>query len=178
MAIHVCAYDIHLIGVRAADLGAVDLLPLAGCAWLRIQCSQLGVGLALWILIHSGRSVLPAEAAASLRRASRHRRPAGPWLLLRRVGVAQSGDVPAAIGAQLRFDPIDRSAIAVGALATVTKACESLDRRLVALQIQTGYERRGRVVRSGCGRGGLGRRERVRSQRGERGERTQRDDSR
>ena len=70
-------------------------------------------------------------------RAGRFGRPARLRLLVGRVAVVQALGVRAAVALELRLDPVDGRAIAVGALAAVAELGEPLDRRLVALEIET-----------------------------------------
>ena len=68
----------------AADLRAVDLFALTGRAGLRVQRPQLGIRLALRIVIHPCRPALPAKAATSLWRTARGAdwRTAAGWTTL------------------------------------------------------------------------------------------------
>src|SRR6185503_13794677 len=58
----------------------------------------------------------------------------------RLVFVFDASDVGAAVAAQLRFDPVHRIAVAVGPLAAVAELSETLDRRLVLLEVEPGDE--------------------------------------
>src|SRR6185312_13850047 len=78
-AVHVATHDVHLVGMVAAHLGAIDLFALTGRARLCIKSPDFCIGLALGILVHADRATLPAEAATPLRRTARHSNPAaGP----------------------------------------------------------------------------------------------------
>ena len=59
--------------------------------------------------------------------------------------------VRAPVAFQLRLDPVDRGSIAIGPLPPIAELRQSLDRRLVAIEIQPRDERRNRVGR-GCRR--------------------------
>src|SRR5881396_758000 len=61
--------------------------------------------------------------------------------------ILQTRDVAAAVAAELHLNPVNGGAVAVGALAPIAEGRESLDGRLVALQVeardQLGYGGRG-----------------------------------
>ncbi len=59
----------------------------------------------------------------------------------------QPSDVLATVCAQLRLDPIDGGAIAIGPLAAVTEASESFNGRFVALEVQAGHELSRGIIR-------------------------------
>src|SRR5436309_16124330 len=54
----------------------------------------------------------------------------------RLIVILQTRDVAAAVAAELRLNPVNGGAVAVGALAPIAKGCESLDGHLVALQVE------------------------------------------
>src|SRR5262249_1824288 len=161
-----------------AQLGAVHVFSFAGRARLRIQLAQLGIRLALRIVIHPDGRPLSAEATATLWRAGCHLRPAAASPLLRTVGVAEPAYLCAPVKSQLRLDPIDGGAIAVRALAPVAKAGEGLDGCLVTLEIQARHKLSGRVCRYGRSDRRLGRGQRMSRQRSQRAQRARGDDSR
>ena len=86
-------------------------------------------------------------AAGGGARSGRFRRPARLRLLVGRVTVVQALGVRAAVTLELRLDPVDGRAIAVGALAAVAELGEPLDRRLVALEIETSDQNRDGIGR-------------------------------
>src|SRR6185503_20894852 len=128
--VHVRPDDVHLVGMPGANLGAVHFLALAGRRRLGIQRAELRVGLAQRVGVDAGRRAQAADfpAAGSARRVAW-----SPWLGLRgRELIRDPRHVAAAVAPQLLLDPIDGSAIARRALATVAELREALDRRLVA----------------------------------------------
>jgi hypothetical protein len=55
----------------------------------------------------------------------------------------------------LRFDPIDRRAIAIGSLTPIAELREAFDRRLVLLEVEPSDQRAHRIRRSCRWRSGL-----------------------
>jgi two-component system OmpR family response regulator len=176
--VHMSTYYVHLIGMCAADLCAVHLLPLSGNACLRI--SGRARSASGW---RCGSSFTPIAARCPRKRpppfaaSGVHRRPARAGLLLRRVAVGQSGDIRAAVGTQLRLDPVEGGPIAVRTLAAVPESRQSPDGRLVALEIQACHELSHRVARDGCRPIWFGRRKRQRYKHGKDAKGTKRRDS-
>src|SRR6185436_2994910 len=90
----------------------------------------------------------PADAGANLAARDRRRRLWPPRL--RTLG-RRAVDVLQALGRtavafELRFDPIDGGAVAVGALAAVTESRQLLDRRLVPIEREPANERLHEVI--------------------------------
>ena len=150
------ADDVHLVGVRRADLGAVDFLPLGPASSARVfERAKLGVGLLQRIVVDAGAR---ANAAQCGRRRTPHRRhgraPAPPRpparAACRSAGavyiVRDALRVRAAVALELRFDPVDRGAIALGALAAIAELRQSLDRRLVLLEVEPADQLANRII--------------------------------
>src|SRR5439155_25428218 len=126
--------DVHLAGMDAPDLGAVHLFARARRARLRVERAQPGVGLPEGIVVYAGAGAPAAVAAtaggpAGVRPGARRR---GGGLIV----VFQASDVGTAVAPELRFDPVHRGAVSVGALAAVTELGEAFDRRLVLLEVE------------------------------------------
>src|SRR2546430_4193215 len=85
-------------------------------------------------------------------RAGRFRRRARRSRL---IVVLQAGDVGTAVAPQLGLDPVHRGAVSVRSLAAVTEMGETLDRRLVLLEIEQRDEP-GDGIRPPCGGAGRG----------------------
>src|SRR5207249_5520166 len=76
----------------------------------------------------------------------------GPDARRRRlIVVLETRDVAATVAPKLRLDPVDGRAVAIGSLAPVAEARESLDRGLVALQVEARDE-----LGNGIGTRGVG----------------------
>jgi hypothetical protein len=72
-----------------------------------------------------------------------------------RVFVLQALDIRAAVRFELGFDPVQRLAIALGALAAVTELRQALDGRLVLFQVELADQCGDRIAgRRGRGRSG------------------------
>src|SRR5262249_42352878 len=72
VSVHVRANDVHLIRPSFADLRAVDLFAWSWRVPLRVDAAQCGVGLQLWVRVHTrtrreafGRIPSPTSTAAS-----------------------------------------------------------------------------------------------------------------
>ena len=78
MTIHVSADDVHLLRMRRADFGAIDLFALARLGRLGIQRAQFFVGLQLRVGIDARRAAHSAISGRRLSRIRRNRRAAGP----------------------------------------------------------------------------------------------------
>src|SRR4029077_4201872 len=119
----------------------------------------------LWILlrervgVHTGVSAVPAEASAALGIVGL-RSWAATGASARRRGLVLVRDalrVGAAVALELRFDPVDGGAIPIRALAPVAELRETLDRRLVFLQLEPGDHVLHGVARHRVGDGRTGR---------------------
>src|SRR5205823_8830080 len=73
----------------------------------------------------------------------------------RLILVLEAGDVGTAVAPQLSLDPVHRGAVSVRALAAVTELGETLDRRLVLLEVEPRDEL-GNGIRALCGGDGGG----------------------
>ncbi len=60
-AVHVAADDVHLVGMRGADLRAVHFLTLAVDRLLRVELAQLRIGLRERVGVHAGGSEIAAK---------------------------------------------------------------------------------------------------------------------
>src|SRR5690349_10712805 len=126
--------------MRGADLGAIHLFPRARRRGLRVEGAQPRVGLfeRIGVDARSGPDTAVAAAARgsagiSWRRGARPRSR-------RLIVILEPRDIAAAVAPQLSLDPVDGGAIAVGALAPIAEARESLDGRLVTLEVEPGDE--------------------------------------
>jgi len=154
--IHVRADDVHFVGARAADFRAIHLFARTGSRRLRVEGAKRGIGLGDGIVIGGRR---PRHAAQSRTARARTEFPAGDFRtggrssallgLWRRyiVGVPDALGVRAAIALELRFDPVDRCPVSVGALLPVAELGQALDGGLVFLQIEPRDQRFGVVGR-------------------------------
>src|SRR5262249_40573370 len=153
-------HDVHLLGMRGADLGAEDFFARAGCRGLRIELADSRVGLQVGIVIHCRRTALAANSTtraiaspAAATTASVARRTRACCCVLRGIGivagcaaassarwrcvlVVDALGVGAAVALELRFDPIDGGAVAVGALAAVAEFGETPDGGFVFRQVE------------------------------------------
>ena len=147
-----CAPTMYISSGRVdADLGAVDLLRARRRRGrLAVERAQLFVGLLHRVVVDAGTRARAARPSAALRRsglAIRIRRALRPRARLRGrrrrrgVVVVDAFDVGAAVALELRFDPVDRLAIALGALASIAELRQALDGRLVALEIEPADQR-------------------------------------
>ena len=149
--VHVRADDVHLAGTRGADLGAVDLFTGPVFGRLAVQRAQPRVGLAHGVVVHAGPHALPARTAAAGGARVWVRRATSPRLRIRRRRLELVPEAPgrAAVALELRLDPVDGPAIPLGALAPVAELRQSLDRGLVALEIEPRHERPDGIGRRG-----------------------------
>ena len=138
MSVHVRADDVHLLGMRRADLGAVHFFARAALAGLRIERAQFLIRLTRRVGIDAGCGAQTAQAPPARRRvgAARDRRPARRGRLTRKIRVVQANRVGAAVALEPRFDPVDRGAIAIRPLPAVAELRESLDRGFVFLEVE------------------------------------------
>src|SRR5262249_23729625 len=143
-------------GVGRTDLGAVHLFARAGLVVLRVDAAKRGVGLEVGIEVDAGAAAgafLGQHDARSSGRPARRRGVAGEAELAAVVHVMDSLGVGAAVALELRLDPVDGGAIAVGALATVAESGEAEDSVLVVLEVEAADERDDAGVERLGGRG-------------------------
>jgi len=81
-----------------------------------------------------------ARTAAGRIRGMRDGWAGGPWRVARGIRVFQPLGISAPVAFQLHIDPVDRGAIAVRPLPTITESRQSFDRRLVLAEIEPSYE--------------------------------------
>src|SRR5580700_10212279 len=131
-----------------ADLGTKDLLARAGSRWLRVEFAQPRVGLEIGIVVGGRRSALAPQFGSAGRAASSAPalavpcRGVAPPFARARGGVAPAASptacgglvyvvdalgVVTAIALELRLNPVDGSAVAVGSLAAVSKFGQATD---------------------------------------------------
>src|SRR5205814_7787151 len=135
--VHVGAHDVHLPGVTGADLGAIHLFARARRRGLRVQCAHPQVGLPQGVGVDASAGANAAVAASA--RSGPHPlspSPFGRGGTRRLILVLEAGDVGTAVAPQLSLDPVHRGAVSVRALAAVTESGETLDRRLVLLEVE------------------------------------------
>src|SRR5436189_5582297 len=114
---------------------ALHLLALAGDRLGGVERAQSSVGLLERVGVRSRRAAVAAQSAAAhgLVGADGGARARRLWMPLVREPLRRS----ASVALQLCFDPVDRVPIARGALTPVAELREPLDRRLVALEVET-----------------------------------------
>ena len=146
--------DVHLIRMDSADLGAINLFAWPRCARLRVERPQRLVGQTHRVGIDAcwAANAAVTATARSRVRAGCSRRSARARPICRRVAIAQALDVRAPVALELRFNPIDGGAIAIGALSTITKARECFDGDLIAREIEPGDQAGNRIDRRDSGR--------------------------
>ncbi len=161
MAVHVRADDVHLVGPRRADLGAVHLFASAVGGRLGVERAQLLVRLAHWVVVDAGTGAQAARPPATLRGGNRvgigrpwRRCPCGRVARRCREGVLDPLGVGAAVTLELRLDPVHCLAIALGALATIAELREALDGGLVFFEIEPADQRPDRIGGGRRRRGG------------------------
>src|SRR5262245_61806580 len=137
--------------MRRPDFRAVDLLSGPWCRRLHVERSQLRIPLLHRIGIdacadtNASRPSAPARGStlrtddASRQWRGRIRRSRCGWSWLELVGDALSVGAPVAF--QLCLDPINRSAVAIGAFTTIAENGEPFDGRFIPFEIQTRHER-------------------------------------
>ena len=140
------ADDVHFVGAGRADLGAVDLFALAGRAGLRVERAQARVGLLVDVVIRVGGRgdtavAGTADAGADFAAGDGDIGPGAATSLGRRgrrhnARVFHTLGVGAAVAFQLRFDPVDSGAIAIGAFEPIAELGEPLDRGFVTIEVE------------------------------------------
>ena len=147
VAVHVAADDVHLVGVRRPDLGAEGFFARPVGRRLHVQRAKLFVGLLHRIGVDAGPRADAAQPATALRlvRASPRIAASAP-IGRRRLVFVMNAVGRAAVALELRLDPVDCRAVAVGALTPVAELRESFDRRLVFLEVEPRHERGDRIV--------------------------------
>src|SRR6202030_3380592 len=138
VAIHMGTDDVHFIRVRCSDLRAIDLFAPTWLSGLGIQRTPLRIRLQRGIDIDAGMSPCAAVASAAgcgicalcNGRSARALRVGGE------IGVLDARGVRTSVALQLRLDPIHCGAISVRSLAAVAELRETLDGRLVSLQVE------------------------------------------
>src|SRR5439155_14031636 len=151
--VHVGADDVHLPGMTTADLGAIHLFARARSGGLRVQGAHPAVWLAQRIGVDPGVGANAAGAASTHGArgvACRPRRVRRGARRSRLIVVLQAGDVGTAVALELGLDPVHRGAVSVRALAAVAELGETLDRRLVQLEVEPRDEP-GDGIRPLCG---------------------------
>ena len=141
------ADDVHFVGASGADFGAVDLFALAGRAGLCVERAQACVGLLVDVVIRVGGRgdtavARTADAGADFAAGDGDIGP-GAVDRLAAVGrrrhnarVFHTLGIGAAVAFQLRFDPVDSGAIAVGTFEPIAELGEPLDRGFVAIEVE------------------------------------------
>ena len=165
VAVHVAADDVHLVGSRRADFGAVDLGTLSVHRLLAVQLADTLVGLGVEVSVDSctdpvakDRAAAGTAAVAADQTACR-RRQIGPFRraatptpcpadVTRRRSelIGDSLGVGATHRLELCLDPVDRVAVALGSLAPIAELGQPLERRLVVVERQTVDEYLSRIV--------------------------------
>jgi hypothetical protein len=145
VAVHVAADDVHLLGVSGADLGAVHHLARPRRRRLHVERAKLFVRLLHRVRVHAGRRLHASGPAATLRKTGIAATASTGRARRRRVvGVRDpSGRAPVAL--ELRFDPVNRRAIAIRALAPIAELRQAFDRGFVSLQIEPPHQRGDRI---------------------------------
>ena len=179
-AVHVRADDVHLAAPRRAPLRAIHHVDRAGNDRAPVQLAKFHVGLPLGIVVHAGARAEAFAARAAPERILGRPPPfatsgtlAAATSLSGSTSAGAAGALPfdllvreparirrvirdaprfAAVALELGFDPSDPLAIAFRAFTAFAELRQSLDRRLVFLEVQLADERPDRILRSG-GRG-------------------------
>ena len=159
MAIHMRADDVHLVGTRRANLRAIHLFARAGGRRLRVELARSSGRVA-----RSGLVFTPVGLVMP-----RYREPPWPPRIspLAITGLGDDGSecpgavavrggaglyvyltrsVCAAEALELRLNPVDSRAVAVGALPAIAELGQALDGRLVLLQVEPADQRLHRLV--------------------------------
>ncbi len=138
------ADDIHFLRVSAADLGAVHLFARPIGRGLGIEFAQYGIGLLLRIFIHRHRPHVAAHARiahilADFPARDHRRKRRGRTVIARRLfeDVFNPLGIGTAVTLELRLDPVNRRAVAVGALPAIAELGQALDGGLVLGKFQT-----------------------------------------
>ncbi len=162
VAIHVRADDVHLVRARGADFGAIDQFAPAVGGRFAVEGAQPLVRLPHRVGVDAGTRPLAARTSAADgpgigvgRRPRRRRRPSRGRRRVELVDQALGG---AAVALELRLDPVDGLAVALGALPPIPELRQALDGGLVAFEVQPGDESPDRVRRGGSRRRCLRRR--------------------
>src|SRR5262252_2663518 len=127
------ADDVHLVWLGRADFCAVHLLALTVDRLFAIHLADPRVRLLQQVSIHR-RSAPATEDGCSTRSRSferidwGNRRRIAIRVPCRDIGVRETFDINAAVGLELRRDPLHRVAVASRSLAAIAEAAERFNR--------------------------------------------------
>src|SRR5215471_21167027 len=133
MPVHMRADDVHLVWLGSGDFRAVHLLALTVDRLFAIYLADLRVRLLQQVPIHR-RSASATEDGCSTRSRSferidwGNRRRIAIRIPCRDIGVRETFDISAAVGLQLRLNPLHRVAIASRPLAAIAEAAQRFNR--------------------------------------------------
>jgi hypothetical protein len=132
MPVHMCADDVHLVRPGSSELGAIHLLTLTIDRLFAVHLADPRVRLLHQIAIHS-RSAPPSKDGRPARSRAFEcidccsRRRIVIRVPRRDVRVGQTFNIGAAVGLELRLDPVHRVSIASRPLAAIAEFAERFD---------------------------------------------------